>query len=235
MKIGVCDANPGETAKTIYLLSTQMKKDIIDKNKVIFIPYSLDSVMLDLDDQKFDCDIFITELSFTVGKYGVNVAKHINERVPSCNIIFYTQKIPTEIDIYEARHVNCMLKGRHDARLVSVIERLVSNFENDERKTYIKIRYDRNVNILDCWDIMYIKIENRVTKYYTTKKTDKSDGVFYEYRPLSDIMLGLPDNFVRCSAAAVVNRDYVQSYGHQMITMADGEKIKIGRRYVDNI
>lgn len=79
---------------------------------------------------------------------------------------------------------------------------------------------------------MYIKIESRVTKFYTTKKTDKSDGVFYEYRPLSGIIKDLPDNFVRCSAAAVVNKDFVQKYNHKMITMADGTEVKVGRKYI---
>ena len=46
-------------------------------------------------------------------------------------------------------------------------------------------------------------------------------------------MKDLPDNFVRCSAAAVVNRDYISNYNHQTITMVDGEEIKIGRRYGD--
>ena len=46
-------------------------------------------------------------------------------------------------------------------------------------------------------------------------------------------MKDLPDNFVRCSAAAVVNRDYISNYNHQTVTMVDGEEIKIGRRYGD--
>lgn len=147
------------------------------------------------------------------------------------NIIFYTNKIPYEIDIYEADHVNCMIKGYHESRLITFVDALVERLGNDVRKRFIKIRYDRNVNILDCREIMYIRIENRVTKYYTTKKNDSEDGVFYEYRPLSEIMQELPGNFIRCHAAAIVNRDYVQSYNHQLITMADGSKVKIGRRY----
>lgn len=63
-----------------------------------------------------------------------------------------------------------MLKGRHDARLVTFMNDLVEKMSNDDKKQFIKIRYDRNVNILDCRDIMYIKIENRVTIYYTNKK-----------------------------------------------------------------
>ena len=256
MKIGVCDVNPVETARTVFLLNSHLRnlrenalsttgygsKELeyclqnshIAPGKVTIIPYNLDSVMLDLDDQKFDCDIFISELSFPSGKNGVKLASKINDCAPSCNIIFYTNRIPDELDIYDARHVNCMLKGRHDARLVTFVGKLVDELQSDERKCFVKIRYDRNVNILDCRDIMYIRIENRVTKYYTTKKTDKLDGVFYEYRPLSEIMLGLPDNFVRCSAAAVVNKDYVKGYNRQVITMIDGETVKVGRRYGEN-
>ena len=261
MKIGVCDVNPAETARTVFLLNSQLrnlkensrnternlknKADHVSKvrdylqNKCIgyddvtIISYNLDLVMLDLDDQKFDCDIFISELSFPGGKNGVKLARKINDSGPSCNISFYTNKIPDELDIYDARHVNCMLKGRHDARLVTLVDKLMDELHSDERKRFVKIRYDRNVNILDCRDIMYIRIEKRVTKYYTTRKTDKSDGVFYEYRPLSEIVEELPDNFVRCSAAAVVNRDYVRSYNRQVITMMDGETVKVGRRYGD--
>ena len=205
----------------------------LSNENVRFVSYNLDSVMLDIDYQKFDCDIFITELLYPNGKNGVKLAKRINAVAPSCKILFYANKIPEELDIYEANHVNCMLKGRHDARLVTFMNDLVEKMSNDDKKQFIKIRYDRNVNILDCRDIMYIKIENRVTIYYTNKKNDQRDGKYYEYRPLSEIMKDLPDNFVRCSAAAVVNRDYISNYNHQTVTMVDGEEIKIGRRYGD--
>lgn len=212
-----------------------MKNDIIDNKNVRFVSYNLDSVMLDIDYQKLDCDIFITELLYPNGKNGVKLAKRINAVAPSCKILFYANKIPEELDIYEANHVNCMLKGRHDARLVTFMNDLVEKMNNDDKKQFIKIRYDRNVNILDCRDIMYIKIENRVTIYYTNRKNDQRDGKYYEYRPLSEIMKELPDNFVRCSAAAVVNRDYISNYNHQTVTMVDGEEIKIGRRYGDSL
>ena len=233
MTIGVCDVNPDETQRTVYFLRSQIKNNIIDNENVRFVSYNLDSVMLDIDYQKFDCDIFITELLYPNGKNGVNLAKRINAVAPSCKILFYVKKIPEELDIYEANHVNCMLKGRHDARLVTFMNDLVEKMNNDDKKQFIKIRYDRNVNILDCRDIMYIKIENRVTIYYTNRKNDQRDGKYYEYRPLSEIMKELPDNFVRCSAAAVVNRDYISNYNHQTVTMVDGEEIKIGRRYGD--
>ena len=175
MTIGVCDVNPDETQRTVYFLRSQIKNNIIDNENVRFVSYNLDSVMLDIDYQKFDCDIFITELLYPNGKNGVKLAKRINAVAPSCKILFYANKIPEELDIYEANHVNCMLKGRHDARLVTFMNDLVEKMSNDDKKQFIKIRYDRNVNILDCRDIMYIKIENRVTIYYTNKKNDQAN------------------------------------------------------------
>lgn len=88
VKIGVCDVNEDETRRTVYFLESQMKNDVIDKDNVTIASYTLESVMLDLDDQKFDYDIFITELSFYNGRNGVELAKCINKAAPSCNIIF---------------------------------------------------------------------------------------------------------------------------------------------------
>ena len=233
VKIGVCDVNEDETRRTVYLLESQMRNGVIDKDNVTIVSHSLESVMLDLDDQKFDYDIFITELSFYNGRNGVELAKRINKAAPSCNIIFYTNKIPNELDIYESRHVNCMLKGRHDGRLVMTTGRLIETLMSEKSKAFIKIRFDRNIIILDCQEIMYIKIENRVTKFYTARTEENENRVFCEYRPLSEIIKELPDNFVRCSASGVVNKNHIKQYNHQTVTMMDGAVIKIGRRYGD--
>lgn len=172
-------------------------------------------------------------MSFYNGRNGVELAKRINKAAPSCNIIFYTNKIPNELDIYESRHVNCMLKGRHDGRLVMTTGRLIEALMSEKSKAFIKIRFDRNIIILDCQEIMYIKIENRVTKFYTARTEENENRVFCEYRPLSEIIKELPDNFVRCSASAVVNKNHIKQYNHQTVTMMDGAVIKIGRRYGD--
>ena len=232
VKIAVCDVNEEETRRTVHILESQ-ENDVIDKNNVTITSHTLESVMLDLDDQRFDYDIFITELSFYNGRNGVELAKRINKAAPSCNIIFYTNKIPNELDIYESRHVNCMLKGRHDARLVMTTSRLIEALMSEKSKAFIKIRFDRNIIILDCREMMYIKIENRVTQFYTVRNDENGNRVFCEYRPLSEIIKELPDNFVRCSASAVVNKDHIKQYNHQAFTMMDGAVIKIGRRYGD--
>lgn len=45
VKIGVCDVNEDETRRTVYLLESQMKNAVIDKNNVTIASHSLESIM----------------------------------------------------------------------------------------------------------------------------------------------------------------------------------------------
>ncbi len=92
-----------------------------------------------------------------------------------------------------------MLKGRHDGRLVMTTKRLIETLMSEKSKAFIKIRFDRNIIILDCQEIMYIKIENRVTKFYTARTEENENRVFCEYKPSSEENERIADNFVRCS------------------------------------
>lgn len=74
IKIGVCDVNEDETCRTVYLLKSQIKFDDIDEKNVTIAMYTFESVILDIEEHKFDCDIFITELSFHNGDNGVKLA-----------------------------------------------------------------------------------------------------------------------------------------------------------------
>lgn len=228
MKIGVCDASFANSQKTVALLEMQIQNTNIGRENVEIVSYNPDSVTLDLDEGRFDCDVFITEIVFANKQIGVELAKLVNMASPSCKVIFYADYVPDDVDVYEASHVCCVLKHKHDNRLIKYYMDLINEKINEDRKCYIKIRYDRTVNVLDCRNIQFIRIENRVTKFYT------KDGIFYEYKPLSEIVEELPDNFVRCHAAAIVNMDYVKNYNHSMITMQGGEQIRIGRTYSDS-
>ncbi len=46
VKIGVCDVNEDETRRTVYLLESQMRNGVIDKDNVTIVSHSLESVML---------------------------------------------------------------------------------------------------------------------------------------------------------------------------------------------
>lgn len=223
MKIVICDS---DEADRNHMASYLKKKIRIDTNNVTIVSRTPDEIMFDIDEGGFDYDVFITDILFKKVRYsGVDLAKKINAEVPECRVIYYTRNVPDSVDIYETRHVNCMRKGVHDERLVCCIYEIYKHLSGAPLNHVLQIRFDRTVSRVECSSVRFIRIENRVTKYYT------NDGLLYEYKPLSDILEELPDNFVRCHNAIIVNMDYVKSYNHSAITMDDGEKLKIGRSY----
>ena len=108
------------------------------------------------------------------------------------------------------------------------ITEIINEAVEARKNNTIKIKFDRSVNIIECSKIRFIRIENRVTKFYTDKE------VLYEYKPLNQIQEELPDNFIRCHNAIIVNRNYIKKFNRSVITLDDGEKLKIGRRYVSS-
>lgn len=228
MKIGVCDIDKECMYDTVDMIIMELREHNMSSN-VAVIPYPPDWVESDLLEDRFDCDVFITEVILTGSVNGVILAKKINQVSPKCKILFYATRIPAQVDIYEAEHENCILKNKQENRLISyVLDFVKSRLEYDSENT-IKVRYDRGEAVLDCHDILYIRLENRVTIYYTKDKT------YREYKPLNKIQEHLPDYFIRCHASVIVNKNYIVHHNNSMITMVNGEKIKIGRTYVEGV
>lgn len=95
--------------------------------------------------------------------------------------------------------------------------------------TYLKVRYNRKLAALKCEDIIMIKKENRITKYYTVK------NVYMEYKSLSDIELLLPEYFIRCNAGTIVNKNYIKRFNHTELVMKNDEVFRIGRSFKNGV
>ena len=224
MKITICDT---DVNSMIQLADRLDKKYNLDDENVTIACCQPNDIIFDLDDGKFDSDILITEILLNNLQYtGVDLVKKVNEQVPMCKIIYYVHHIPENIDIYETRHVNCIKKGKQEERLEKCVSKIWQEVTLRSDRKIIRVKFDRTVNMLDCNKIHFIRIENRVTKFYT------DEGVLYEYKTLRDIQRELPANFVRCHNAIIVNKDYIESYNHSTVTMITGETLKIGRKYI---
>lgn len=225
MKICVCDSDIITRVKTYNTLKAKFA-DVKDVLIVCSTPYD---ILFDIEDEKFDYDVFITDIIFIDTRFtGVELVKKINGVAPLCKCIYYTDQVPGNVDIYETKHFNCVIKGIQDSRLEKCITEIINEAVEARKNNTIKIKFDRSVNIIECSKIRFIRIENRVTKFYTDKE------VLYEYKPLSQIQEELPDNFIRCHNAIIVNRNYIKKFNRSVITLDDGEKLKIGRRYVSS-
>lgn len=104
------------------------------------------------------------------------------------------------------------------------------NYDMDETKkerenAFIKIMYRRKIMVLDCPDIVMIRKENRITKFYTIR------GIFMEYKPLIELEMLLPKYFIRCNASTIINKKYIKCYNHTELVMENGGILKIGRSF----
>lgn len=104
------------------------------------------------------------------------------------------------------------------------------NYDMDETKkerenAFIKIMYRRKITVLDCLDIVMIRKENRITKFYTIR------GIFMEYKPLIELEMLLPKCFIRCNASTIINKKYIKRYNQSELVMENGRVLRIGRSF----
>lgn len=110
---------------------------------------------------------------------------------------------------------------------IAALSKEINEAEEKKEYTYIKVKYSRKITTLKCSDIIKIKMENRITKFYTVNET------YMEYKPLADIEPLLPEYFIRCNAGTIVNKNYVKSFNHTELVMKNDEVLRIGRSFKD--
>ncbi len=220
MKMGICDSDIMTVEQIIVYIKSRL-----DTSNIEFVKYVPEEVMFDIEDKTFECDIFITEIIFKdLGYDGISLAKLINGMMPSCKIIFYVEDIPDDIDVYEAEHINCIKKKDRDAKLIKALSAAIECL-NSKKGNYVKICYGRTTNVFTSNEVICIKKEERLTKYYTVR------GEYVQYISLTDAERILPEIFIRVNSGCIVNRQYIKNYTHSVITLSTDEVIKIGRQY----
>ncbi len=118
-------------------------------------------------------------------------------------------------------------RGNHE--LITSMRQEINEASQERENEYIKVMYARKIAVLKCREIVMIRKENRITKFYT------AHGIYMEYKPLIDIEALLPKYFIRCNASTIINRKYVRSYNHTGLVMENGEVLKIGRSFKNKV
>lgn len=223
MRIGICDSTMQKVEAVERFLKYNMELDEME-----FKQYLPEEASMDIEESIFSCDIFITEIVFDNLNYnGILLAKEINRAFPSCKIIFYVDHIPSELDIYDVEHCNCVLKKDRDKRLIHAIHSAIMRLDQNH-KNYVRVSYGKIVHVFSSNDVVCIRKENCLTKYYTIKDT------YAQYKPLSEAIKELPETFVRVNSNCIVNRRHIRRYSRNEVTLDSGETVKIGRAYKEN-
>ena len=205
MKIGICDSSMHEVEAVKDFIESRM-----DLDNVEFELYLPEEASIDVEESTFSCDIFITEIVFDNLQYnGICLARAINRSVPNCKIIFYADHIPDGWDIYDVEHCNCVM--------------------NMSRSNFIRVCYGKTINIFSASEIICIHRDDRLTRYCTTR------GDYVQYITLTNALKNLPKVFVRVNSNCIINRQHVKHYSRSTVTLDNGEVVKIGRPYKEEV
>lgn len=224
MKIGICDSSMHEVEAVKDFIESRM-----DLDNVEFELYLPEEASIDVEESTFSCDIFITEIVFDNLQYnGICLARAINRSVPNCKIIFYADHIPDGWDIYDVEHCNCVMKRNQDIKLVHAVDMAIKRL-NMSRSNFIRVCYGKTINIFSASEIICIHRDDRLTRYCTTR------GDYVQYITLTNALKNLPKVFVRVNSNCIINRQHVKHYSRSTVTLDNGEVVKIGRPYKEEV
>ena len=97
------------------------------------------------------------------------------------------------------------------------------------RSRFIRVCYGKTINIFSASEIICIHRDDRLTRYCTTR------GDYVQYITLTNALKNLPKVFVRVNSNCIINRQHVKHYSRSTVTLDNGEVVKIGRPYKEEV
>ena len=168
------------------------------------------------------CDIAFIDIR-SAETQGVQVAYKINLIAAGTVIIFLLSNRDNRQDTYGVRHSLLLSAPVQDAYLKKVLEKAETVLEN----SYFEIRLQKNSASLHTSDLVYIANKFKRSVFHLT------DGTTTVYpMPLSKIFDQLPPNFLRVHQSYCVNRDYIEFFSGDSLTLRGGDVVPVSRRYL---
>lgn len=184
------------------------------------------ATLLEKVDAGYCPDIAILDVELG-GDSGIDLAKTLNQRCPSCQIIFLTAFSRYASQAYFADHTWFVVKSEIDTYLPLALERAFHVLEaGKEPEASILVRQRRAMQKVPVSQILYLE---RCT--YRTRIVTTEDALFSTQAP-AELLKDLPENrFIRCHQSFWVNRDKILSLARNDFHLIDGTVIPISRTY----
>ena len=219
MKIVLCDDN-----KTIYdeisLLLNKFNKTYQFTNELLFFPKP--SQLYDYM-QTEPIDILFMDLEFEdPNEDGILWLRKIKEQFPQLIVIILTAYDRRYKEGYEVRAFRFMTKPIEE---LEFFDYLLVSMEELELSNSISIIRRGISHKIPLRDIYYLSAQSGGSELYT------KHSIYYCEESLLQWEEQLPANvFFRCHSKFLVNLTYITHYEHQVLFLANGEKIPISRR-----
>ena len=224
LRIGICDDERHwhQTAKTIIeAYATNMKIELelsFFSNKEELLSYEglpLDSVFMDIELENDN---------------GIKVANLLNQKWPSCAIVYVTNYLFYATDSYDTEHLYFVLKDRFAEKLPSIFDKIFRLQEQSKKSITFDVIGENSHKLVLCpRDILYFERNNRRTIIHTVWGDYETwDKIGYIEKQLSEF------DFVRCHNSFIVYLPAIREFSAISIIMNNGAAVAVSRNYSAN-
>lgn len=227
MQVVICDDDYGCCAKIEKWLIEYRKREKVDLH--IDIHYNADGLISRLNEEYwFDVIFLDIELPETTG---IELGRMIRDKMKGreISIIFISGKLKYCRQLFSMEPQNFHHKPLKRKEIEADIDRAMER--QGKYKQALKYIEDRVTKAIQLGHILYIESKNKNLEILT------SDGKrVIVRRTLTQIGQELKRyDFCQCHRSYLVNLYYVERYTDQCFYMKNGDKIPVGKKYINNV
>jgi len=228
MIIGICDDNIAYLTEATQVIGDFFQKKGLSNSVLTFsTDVELQSFLKSSDNS---LDLLFMDIDMP-NTNGITLAKEVNQKLPSCEIIYLTNHLTFATDVYDTTHLYFIIKDQLTYRLPALYEKLTKNTVSDDAPTYVPIAGLHNVhyNILAS-DILYVERTKRISHIHTKNLSMQTKIKLNE-------LLALFNNssFVRTHQSYIVSLDTISELSKTDIVLQNDIIIPISRAYQKSV
>lgn len=177
-----------------------------------------------IDNNGFVFDIVLMDIKYQDEKNnGIDIAKLIHSKAPTCQIIFVTAFLRYAPNIFEVEHTYFVMKTELGKRLPEALRKAERNIEK-LRNNMLSISNKSVTTIINTNDILYLERIHRITQIVTT------DNIYTCYESIEELLKRMDgDMFLQTHKSYAVNLSKIHTYQRNVLTLINHKIIPISR------
>ena len=153
---------------------------------------------------------------------GMEAAEKLRATGSTIPLVFVTNMAQYAIKGYSVNAIDYVLKPVNYTRFAALLKKIL-RIVNDNKEVELYLKVAGGTKRISASDILYVEIRNHLLVYHTICENIETWGT------MKDAEKALPETFVRCNHAYIVNLKYVTSVKNDDIIIEGNQLLPISR------
>ena len=153
---------------------------------------------------------------------GIRMSVRLQKLYPRLKIIFLTGFIHYATEIFEARPSAFLVKPVQEKKLYKTLDKVIDEIHREQLEVLSIPSAGGVINVKIC-DIIYLESNKHELILHLNKEKQ------HVWMKLDEMLVQLPDYFLRIHQSFAVNANYIQKFGAMNVVLMDGTELSISR------